>query len=39
VQRLIRRFIDAASAADLDTACVDQIRPAPIFVNFSGSAP
>jgi pimeloyl-ACP methyl ester carboxylesterase len=39
VQRLIRRFIDAASAADLDTACVDQIRPAPFFLNFSGSAP
>jgi pimeloyl-ACP methyl ester carboxylesterase len=39
VQRLIRRFIDAGSAADLDTACVDQIRPAPFFLSFSGSAP
>jgi pimeloyl-ACP methyl ester carboxylesterase len=39
VQRLIRRFIDAGSAADLDTACVDQIQPAPFFLNFSGSAP
>ena len=36
---LIRRFIDAGSAADLDTACVDQIRPAPFFLSFSGSAP
>jgi pimeloyl-ACP methyl ester carboxylesterase len=39
VQRLLRRFIGAGSAAGLDTACVGTIRPAPFFLSFSGSAP
>jgi pimeloyl-ACP methyl ester carboxylesterase len=39
VQRLIRGFVDAGSAAGLDTACVDAIRPAPFFLSFSGPAP
>ncbi|HEY7754231.1 MAG TPA: alpha/beta fold hydrolase [Steroidobacteraceae bacterium] len=39
VQRLIRRFVEAGSAAGLDTACVDAIRPAPFFLSFSGPAP
>jgi pimeloyl-ACP methyl ester carboxylesterase len=39
VQRLIRHFIDAGTAKDLDSACVKQIRPAPFFLTFSGSAP
>jgi pimeloyl-ACP methyl ester carboxylesterase len=39
VQRLVRRFIEAGSTEDLDTACVNQIRPAPFFLSFSGSAP
>ena len=39
VQKLLRRFIDAGSAAGLDTACVGTIKPAPFFLSFSGSAP
>jgi len=38
-QRLVRQFIDAATAAGLDTRCVDQVEPAPFFLNFNGSAP
>ena len=38
-QRIIRQFVDAGTAASLDTACVDEIRPAPFFLSFSGSAP
>jgi pimeloyl-ACP methyl ester carboxylesterase len=39
VQRLLRQFIDAGSAAGLDDACVAKIQPAPFFLSFSGSAP
>lgn len=39
LQKLVRRFIAAGSAADLDLACVKQIRPAPFFLSFSGTAP
>jgi pimeloyl-ACP methyl ester carboxylesterase len=39
VQRLLRQFIDAASADALDDACVAKIQPAPFFLSFSGSAP
>jgi pimeloyl-ACP methyl ester carboxylesterase len=39
VQRLLRQFIDAGSAATLDDACVATIGPAPFFLSFSGSAP
>ncbi|MBX3703080.1 MAG: alpha/beta fold hydrolase [Steroidobacteraceae bacterium] len=39
VQRLLRRFIDSASPAGLDTACVEEIRPAPFFLSFSGPSP
>jgi pimeloyl-ACP methyl ester carboxylesterase len=39
VQRLLRRFIDQGSVADLDTACVETIRPAPFFLSFSGPSP
>ncbi len=39
IQGLLRRFIESGSAAGLDTACVAQIRPAPFFISFSGSAP
>ncbi|HET8690565.1 MAG TPA: alpha/beta fold hydrolase [Steroidobacteraceae bacterium] len=38
-QRIIRQFVDAGTATSLDTACVDEIRPAPFFLSFSGSAP
>jgi pimeloyl-ACP methyl ester carboxylesterase len=39
VQRLIREFVEAGSAAGLDTACIAGIRPAPFFLSFSGPAP
>jgi pimeloyl-ACP methyl ester carboxylesterase len=39
MQRLVRQFIDDGSAAALDVACVDAIKPAPFFLSFSGSAP
>ncbi|HEU0225002.1 MAG TPA: alpha/beta hydrolase [Steroidobacteraceae bacterium] len=39
VQRLLRQFIDRGSPAGLDTSCVDEIRPAPFFLSFSGPAP
>ncbi len=39
VRRLLRRFIEQGSAAGIDTACVDDIRPAPFFLSFSGTAP
>jgi pimeloyl-ACP methyl ester carboxylesterase len=39
LQKIMRRFIAAGSAAELDVACVKQIRPAPFFLSFSGTAP
>jgi pimeloyl-ACP methyl ester carboxylesterase len=39
VQRLLRRFIESGTPENLDTACVDAIRPAPFFLSFSGPAP
>jgi pimeloyl-ACP methyl ester carboxylesterase len=39
LQKIVRRFIAAGSSADLDLACVKQIRPAPFFLSFSGTAP
>ncbi len=39
VQRLVERFIEAGAAEGLDTACVGQVRPAPFFLSFNGSAP
>jgi pimeloyl-ACP methyl ester carboxylesterase len=39
VQRLLRRFIDSGSSAGLDAGCVQEIRPAPFFLSFSGPAP
>ena len=39
VQRLLRRFIESGSPTGLDTACVDEIRPAPFFLSFSGPSP
>jgi pimeloyl-ACP methyl ester carboxylesterase len=38
VQRLLRRFVDAGTAAGLDASCADEYRPAPFFLSFSGSA-
>ena len=39
VQRLLRDFVENADVEKLDTACVGNIRPAPFFLSFSGSAP
>ena len=39
IRTLLRRFIEQGSVADLDTACVDAIRPAPFFLSFSGPSP
>ncbi len=39
LQRIVRQFIDSATTAGLDVACVDAIQPAPFFLSFSGSAP
>ena len=39
VQKLLRKFINAGTTQGLDTACVSEIRPAPFFLGFSGSAP
>ncbi len=39
VQDLVKRFVDAGTTAGLDLSCVKEIRPAPFFLSFSGSAP
>jgi pimeloyl-ACP methyl ester carboxylesterase len=39
VQKLIRRFIEHGTSKNLDTACIESIRPAPFFLSFSGGAP
>lgn len=36
---LINRFITRATPKDLDTSCVDRIKPAPFFVDFNGPTP
>ena len=36
---ILRRFLQAGSTTDLDTACVAQVRQPPFFLNFNGSAP
>ena len=38
-QSLVRHFLDAGTAAGLDTRCVDTVEAAPFFVNFNGGAP
>jgi len=39
VPRLIGRFLDAGSAADLDASCVEEIRRSPFFLTPSGPLP
>ena len=36
---LVAKFIDEASVKQLDTACLDRMRPAPFFLTFNGPAP
>jgi len=38
-QQLMRRFLDAGTAAGLDASCADDVGPAPFFLNFNGGAP
>jgi pimeloyl-ACP methyl ester carboxylesterase len=39
VQKILHQFIDAGATRELDTSCVERLRPAPFFLSFSGSAP
>ncbi|MBN2004192.1 MAG: alpha/beta hydrolase [Anaerolineae bacterium] len=39
VPRLLTDFIETASVANLDTACVQDITPPPFFVSFTGPKP
>lgn len=39
VQRLLRQFVARGDVEGLDTSCVEDIRPAPFFLSFSGTAP
>jgi pimeloyl-ACP methyl ester carboxylesterase len=39
VPRILDSFIETASTTGLDTACIQDIRPAPFLLNFSGSNP
>lgn len=36
---LVEQFVENASFAELDTACVAEIEPFPFFINFSGPVP
>lgn len=36
---LVASFIEAGSAADLDAACVDLLKPTPFFTSFAGPVP
>jgi pimeloyl-ACP methyl ester carboxylesterase len=38
-QQLVKAFIDQASAADLDTSCIDRIRRPPFFLTPAGPDP
>ena len=38
-QTLVRRFLDAGTAAGLDASCADDVAPAPFFLNFNGGSP
>lgn len=37
--RLVAQFIRDGRAADLDTACLDELKPPPFFVTFAGPEP
>ena len=39
IPRLMGRLIEQGSIAGIDTACVDDIQPAPFFTGFTGPAP
>lgn len=37
--QVVARFISSGSAADLDTSCLDELRPPPFFTSFTGPEP
>ena len=37
--KIIAKFIDAASFEDIDTSCMDKIKPEPFFIDFNGPTP
>jgi pimeloyl-ACP methyl ester carboxylesterase len=39
VDRIISNFVTAGSAAGLDVACVDKLKPMPFFITLAGPAP
>lgn len=39
IQRLLRDFVERGTVDGLDASCVGNIRPAPFFLSFSGTAP
>ncbi len=39
VPKILENFIETGTTTGLDTACVQNIRPAPFMINFSGSRP
>ena len=38
-QTIIRQFLEAGTTTGLVTACVDDVHPAPFFLNFNGGTP
>jgi len=38
-QTIIRQFLESGTAAGLATDCVDDVQPAPFFLNFNGGTP
>ena len=36
---ILAKFIDAASFADIDTSCMDKVKPEPFFIDFNGPTP
>ena len=39
IPKIVTTFIEAGSEKGLDTSCIQDIRPSPFFVNFSGPQP
>jgi pimeloyl-ACP methyl ester carboxylesterase len=39
VDRIMARFIDAASTKDLDTSCTSRLKPMPFFITLAGPSP
>jgi alpha-beta hydrolase superfamily lysophospholipase len=37
--RVVTEFVKAASTEGLDLACLDRLRPSPVFIDLQGAAP